>query len=154
MKLHCMKMASVNSSKSHRLLDFLPSIKPSFLSVVLLFACGCLWMKNETTNGRLTALETRINMLPLEVLVKNGRSTENSVKRTTLKPKEESARHLLRKIQREMKFDDTSGKDQDSSILVGRVGDISLFFEILCFLEPEISYMFFYDVTVENSFSD
>ena len=108
-KLHCMKMASVNSSKSHRLLDFLPSIRPSFLSVVLLFACGCLWMKNETTNGRLTALETRINMFPLEVLVKNGRSKENSVKRTTLKPKEESARHLLRKIQREMKFDDTSG---------------------------------------------
>ena len=45
--LHCMKMASVSSSKSHRLLDFLPSIRPSFLSVVLLFACGCLWMKNE-----------------------------------------------------------------------------------------------------------
>ena len=66
-------------------------------------------MKNETTNGRLTALETRINMFPLEVLVKNGRSTKNSAQRTTLKPKEESARHLLRKIQREMKFDDTSG---------------------------------------------
>ena len=111
MKLHCMKMASVNSSKSHRLLDFLPSIRPSFLSVVLLFACGCLWMKNETTNGRLTAMETRINMLPLEVLVKNGRLRESSVQRTTLKPKlkEESARHLLRKIQREMKFDDNSG---------------------------------------------
>ena len=72
MKLHCMKMASVNSSKSHRLLDFLPSIRPSFLSVVLLFACECLWMKNETTNGRLTALETRINMLPLEVLVRGS----------------------------------------------------------------------------------
>ena len=66
-------------------------------------------MKNETTNGRLTALETRINMFLLEVLVKNSRSTENSVKKTTLKPKEESARNLLRKIQREMKFDDTSG---------------------------------------------
>ena len=104
-----MKMASVNSSKSYRLVDFLPSIRPSFLSVALLFAYGCLWMKNETTNGRLTALETRINMLPLEVLVKNGRSTENSVQRTTLKPREESSRHLLRKIQREMKFDDISG---------------------------------------------
>ena len=66
-------------------------------------------MKNETTNGRLTALETRINMLPLEVLVKNGRSKEISVKRTTLKPKEESTRHLLRKIQRDTKFDNTSG---------------------------------------------
>ena len=109
MKLHCMKMAAVDSSKSHRLLDFLPSIRPSFLSLVLLFARGCLWMKNEITNGRLTALESRINMFPLEILVKNGSSTENSVQRTTLKPKEESARHLLRKIQKEMKLDDTSG---------------------------------------------
>ena len=53
--------------------------------------------------------KTRINMLPLEVLIKNGRSTENSVKRTTLKPREEFARHLLRKIQREMKLEDISG---------------------------------------------
>ena len=37
---------------------------------------------------------------------------------------------------------------------VGGEGNISLFFEILCFLKPEISYVFFYDVTVENSFSD
>ena len=50
------KMASVNSSKSHRFVDFLPSIRPSFLSVVLLFACGCLWVKNETTNERLITL--------------------------------------------------------------------------------------------------
>ena len=106
LKLHW-KMASVNSSKSPRFVDFLPSIRPSFLSVVLLFACGCLWVKNETTNGRLIALETRINMSPV-VLVDTGCTTENS-ERTTRRPKEDSTRHLLKKIQRERKFSDTTG---------------------------------------------
>ena len=101
------KMASVNSSKSHRFVDFLPSIRPSFLSVVLLFACGCLWVKNETTNKRLTALETRINISPV-VLVDTGYTTENSEK-TTRRPKEDSTRYLFKKIQRDRKFSDTSG---------------------------------------------
>ena len=101
-------MASVNFSKSHRLVDFLPSIRPSFLSVVLLFACGCLWVKNETTNERLIALETRINMSPV-VLVNTGCITENSDERTTRRRKEDYTRYLLKKIQRERKFNDTSG---------------------------------------------
>ena len=54
-------MKSVNSPKSHRLLDFVPSTRPSFLSVMLVFVCGCLWVKNETTNERLIALESRIH---------------------------------------------------------------------------------------------
>ena len=87
-------MSSVNSSKSHRFVDFLPSIRPSFLSVVLLFACGCLWVKNETTNERLIALETRTNMSTV-VLVDTGCTTENS-ERTTRRPKEDSTRHLLK----------------------------------------------------------
>ena len=89
-------MASVNSSKSHRFVDFLPSIRPSFLSVVALFACGCLWIKNETTNERLTALESRINMSPVEVLVRTGCSAMENSDRTTLNPKEESAKNLLK----------------------------------------------------------
>ena len=44
-------------AESRRLLDFVPSIRPSFLSVVLVFVCGCLWVKNETTNERLILLE-------------------------------------------------------------------------------------------------
>ena len=100
-------MASVNSSKSHRFVDFLPSIRPSFLSVVLLLTSGCLWLKNETTNERLIALETRINMSPV-VLVDTGYTTENR-ERTTRRPKEDSARYLLKKIQRERKLKDTSG---------------------------------------------
>ena len=54
-------MKPLNSPKSHRLLDFVPSIRPSFLSVMLVFVCGYLWVKNETTNERLIALESRIH---------------------------------------------------------------------------------------------
>ena len=107
-----LKMASVDSSKSHRFVDFLPSIRPSFLSLVVLFACGCLWMKNETTNERLRALEFRFNMSPVEVLVKTGCSAMENSDRTTLNPKEESVKNLLKKLQRpvdEVKLKDTSG---------------------------------------------
>ena len=105
-------MVSVNSSKSHRFVDFLPSIRPSFFSLVVLFAYGCLWMKNETTNERLRALESSINMPPVEVLVKTGCSAMENSDRTTLNPKEESVKNLLKKTQRpvdEEKLKDTSG---------------------------------------------
>ena len=58
------EMKSSNSSESRRHLDFVPSFRPSFLSVVLVFVCGCLWVKNETTNERLIGLESRINFSP------------------------------------------------------------------------------------------
>ena len=32
----------LNSSKSHRLLDLAPSVKPSVVSVILVFVCGVL----------------------------------------------------------------------------------------------------------------
>ena len=66
------KMKSLNATKSYRLLDFLPSIKPSFLSVILAFVGGCLWLKNETTNERLFALESRIDYLPCVNVVKRS----------------------------------------------------------------------------------
>ena len=53
-------MKPLNSSKSHRLFDFVPSVKPSVVSVILVFVCGVLWVKNETTNERLIALESRL----------------------------------------------------------------------------------------------
>ena len=70
-------------------------------------------MKNETTNERLRALESSINMPPVEVLFKTGccSAMENS-DRTTLNPKEESVKNLLKKTQRpvdEEKLKDTSG---------------------------------------------
>ena len=69
-------------------------------------------MKNETTNERLRALESRINMSPVEVLVKTGCSAKENDVRTTLNPKEKSAKNLLKKLQRpvdEVKLKDTSG---------------------------------------------
>ena len=69
-------------------------------------------MKNETTNERLRALESRINMPPVEVLVKTGCSAMENSDRTTLNPKEESVKNLLKKTQRpvdEEKLKDTSG---------------------------------------------
>ena len=75
-------MKSSNSPKSHRLLDFAPSIRPSFLSVLLVFVCGCLWMKNETTNKRLIALQSRIDYLPCVKRVSFERMTRSSIKVT------------------------------------------------------------------------
>ena len=77
------KMKSLNSPKSHRLLDFAPSIRPSFLSVMLVFVCGCLWVKNETTNERLIALQSRIDYLPCVKRVLNERMTRSSTKVTS-----------------------------------------------------------------------
>ena len=85
------EMKSFNSSKSQRLLDFVPSIRPSFLSVILVFVCGCLWVKNETTKERLIALESRINCFPCS-------ETEN-LDRMTLSPTKGAARDLYKKIQ-------------------------------------------------------
>ena len=107
--LNLAEMDSSNSSKSRRVHDCLPSIQPSFLSVMLFFACGCLWVKNETTNERLTVLENRVNMFPPEIIVKTGSSLKHH-EITTLMPTEESARHHLNKLKtttadNESKFD-------------------------------------------------
>ena len=79
-------MKSLNATKSHRLLDFVPSIRPSFLSVMLVFVCGCLWLKNETTNERLIALESRIDYLSCVNMVKRAsfeKMTRSSTKVTS-----------------------------------------------------------------------
>ena len=91
-------MDSSNSSKSYRVRDILPSYKPSFVSLISVFVYGILWLKNETTNGRLIALENRMNMFPLEVRVESGSPKENfqslNVKSTT-----DSVELLIKKIQ-------------------------------------------------------
>jgi len=77
------EMNSLNAPNSHRLLDFVPSIRPSILSVILVFVCGCLWVKNETTNERLIALQSRIDYLPCVNMVKRvsfERMTRSSTK--------------------------------------------------------------------------
>ena len=101
------QMKSSNSSETRRLLDFVPSLRPSFLSVVLVFVCGCLWVKNETTNERLIGLESRINLFPCVQSV----STENT-DRISLSPTEATARDLYKKLQTHVseRIGYTSGK--------------------------------------------
>ena len=82
-------MKSFNSSKSHRLLDLVPSLKPSVVSVILVFVCGVLWMKNETTNERLIALESRLYCF---CCVKSA-STENLDKMTPSPTKDNAKYH-------------------------------------------------------------
>ena len=104
------KMKTVNSSKSQRVLEFVPSIRPSFLSVVLVLVCGCLWVKNEATNERLISLESRIYCVPCGM---------------TFSPTKDIALDLSKKMQPQVSDDGngyTSGKTYSySSYLDGLV---------------------------------
>ena len=112
------EMKSSNSSESRRLLDFVPSLRPSFLSVVLVFVCGCLWVKNETTNERLIALESRVNLFPCVQSV----STENT-DRISLSPTEATARDLYKKVETHVseRIGYTSGKIIDSDVILMQI---------------------------------
>ena len=107
-------MKSSSSSESRRYLDFVPSLRPSFLSVVLVFVCGCLWAKNETTNERLIALESRVNLFPYVQSV----STENTG-RISLSSAEATARDIYKKVQTHVseRIGYTSGKKIDSDVI-------------------------------------
>ena len=87
------EMKSLNSSKSHRLFDFVPSVKPSAVSVMLVFVCGVLWVKNETTNERLIALESRLHCFSCVKSV----STEN-LDKMTLSPTKDSTKYHYKNI--------------------------------------------------------
>jgi len=108
------EMKSLNSSESRRLLEFVPSLRPSFLSVVLLFVCGCLWVKNETTNERLISLESRVNLFPCVQSV----STEHT-DRIFLSPTEATARDVHKKVQTHVseRIGYTSGKIVASDVI-------------------------------------
>ena len=58
-----MESPSKSSPKSHRVRDFLPSVKPSYLSLILVLVCGMSLIKNEFTNDRLLALENQMKIL-------------------------------------------------------------------------------------------
>jgi len=53
-------LREADQSKYHGVGYFLPFIRPSFLSVILVFVCGILFMKNEESNDRLFALEQQM----------------------------------------------------------------------------------------------
>ena len=102
------KMKTVNSSKSQRVLEFVPSIRPSFLSIVLVFVCGCLWVKNEATNERLISLESLIYCVSC-----TKRGTIDNLDRLTFSPTKDIAVDLSKKMQTQVSDDGngyTSGK--------------------------------------------
>ncbi|CAH3159545.1 unnamed protein product, partial [Porites evermanni] len=88
------EMKPLNTSRSHRLLDFVPSVRPSFLSVMLIFVCGCLWVKNTTINERLVQLESRIHCFSCVKSI----SIEN-LDKMTLSPAKDTAKDLYKNMQ-------------------------------------------------------
>ena len=131
-------MKTVNSSKSQRVLEFVPSIRPSFLSVVLVLVCGCLWVKNEATNERLISLESRIYCVPC-----TKRGTIDNLDRMTFSPTKDIAIDLSKKMQTQVSDDGngyTSGKIYSrSSYLDGLVyiQDVQT-----CFYPPSVKTTF------------
>ncbi|KAL9962359.1 hypothetical protein ACROYT_G031453 [Oculina patagonica] len=82
-----MESASKSSPKSHRVREFLPSVKPSYVSLILVFVCGINLLRNESTTDRLLALEKQMKILTSsKSCVKTGPQSSNeemSVKPTT-----------------------------------------------------------------------
>ena len=64
------------STKSHRVRDRLPSLKPSYLSLSLVFICVFLLSRNESTNDCLVTLEWQTKVLSTrECCVETGLNT-------------------------------------------------------------------------------
>ena len=89
------EMKPLNTSRSPRLLDFVPSVRPSFLSVMLVFVCGCLWVRNTTINERLVALESRIHCFSCVKSI----SFENLDKMTLSSPVKDTEKDLYKNMQ-------------------------------------------------------
>ena len=53
------------SSKCHKS-DFLPSVRPSLVSLILIFFCGYLWMKTAAAKDHLLAVERQLDMISKE----------------------------------------------------------------------------------------
>jgi len=77
---------SSRSYKSSRARDLLPSVRPSYVSLILVFVCGFLCLKNEATNDRLLAVENRLQMLPRKCRFENDDLPFANDEGTTPKP--------------------------------------------------------------------
>ena len=63
-------------SKSHRVREILPSFKPSYISLSLVFICVFLLLRNESINDRLETLERQMKVLSTtEYCVETGLNT-------------------------------------------------------------------------------
>lgn len=66
-------------SSKYRKIDFLPSLKPSLVTLILTFFCGYLWMKTTAANDRLFMMEKQMT-----VLSKESRAGKNAFEPTRL----------------------------------------------------------------------
>ena len=104
--------STAKSSKSHRVRDLLPSLKPSYLSLSLVFICVFLLLRNESNNDRLLALEKQMKVLSTrECCVGTGSNTNR--KEISIKPLLDSDHKFGRKIEIPVtkKLDYPSGKN-------------------------------------------
>lgn len=113
------KMDSPRSSKSYRFRECLPSNRPSYVSLILVFICGVLWLKNEGTNDRLLALENRMQMLSPEGRADSGFRVNGEG--TMPKPTANSAARPFKKVQTPFKkrLDFSSGKNRNHHWFTG-----------------------------------
>ena len=86
-----------SSPKSHRVRDFLPSVKPSYLSLILVLVCAVNLMRNESTNDRLLALEKQMKVLAASKSCGETGSPSNSDDVMTDRRAAERLRNLLRR---------------------------------------------------------
>ena len=119
-------MRTVNSSKSQGILEFVPSSRPSFLFVVLVFVCGCLWVKNEATNERLISLESRIYCVPC-----SKRGTIDNLDRMTFSPTKDIAVDLSKKMQ-------TQVSDDGNGYTSGKIYSYSSYLDGLVYIEDRM----------------
>ena len=66
-------------SSKYRIIDFLPSLKPSLVTLILTFFCAYLWMKTTAANDRLFMMEKQMT-----VLSKESRAGKNAFEPTRL----------------------------------------------------------------------
>ena len=130
------KMKTVNSSKTQRVLEFVPSIRPSFLSLVLVLVCGCLWVKNEATNERLISLESRVYCVPC-----TKRGTIDNLDRMTFSPTKDIAIDLSKKMQ-------TQVSDDGNGYTSGKIYSRSSYLDGLMYIEDV--YTCFYPPSVKT----
>ena len=100
------------SSKAYRTRDLFPSVKPSYLSLNLVFVCIILLLRNESTNYRLLALEKQIKVLSTKQSCAESGSYANR-NEMSVKPQLDSDQIFARRIKTPVakKLDYPSGRE-------------------------------------------
>ena len=99
--------------RSHRVLEFLLSVRPSYLSLILIFVCGLNLLRNESTNDRLLALERQMKIFTSSKSCVETRP-QSSNEKTSDKPITESVILTRKTEEPDEKVYYPTGKDQST----------------------------------------